>query len=155
MDDPGYVHTQKGTVCLFLYGLAIALLIGAWATQGQQTVFLALTVSGIAAALITPAFHHLTVEDAGDALAIHFGPLPLPMFRMIIPYHDILRVEVGETLRSEGLGIHRSPRGGWVWNISGRDCVVVHRQNGVLRIGTDDAANLARFLEGRISHGSS
>ena len=43
---PGYVHTQKAPLCLFVYGTAAALLIGAWATQGQPTVFLALTVEG-------------------------------------------------------------------------------------------------------------
>jgi hypothetical protein len=43
-------------------------------------------------------------------------------------------------------------RGGWVWNIWGRDCVVVHwRNGGVFQIGTDDAENLARFLAGKIS----
>ncbi len=148
--DSGYSHTQHGTVCLFLYGLAVALLIGAWATQTQQTVFLAFAVGGSAVALIAPAFHHLTVEDCGDALAVYFGPLSLPMFSTSIPYHDIVSVEVGRTLPIEGVGIHRSPRGGWVWNIKGRDCVVVQRRNGVIRIGTDDADNLARFLAAKI-----
>lgn len=146
---PGYVHTQKAPLCLFVYSTAIALFIGAWATQGQPTVSLALTVGGTVTVLLAPAFHHLTVEDAGDALLVRFGPLPLPMFRMRIPYDDIQSVEVGRTLLVEGWGIHLSPRGGWVWNIWGRDCVVVHRLKSVLRIGTDDAANLARFLEGK------
>ena len=45
----------------------------------------------------------------------------------------------------DGWGIHMSIRGGWVWNLWGRDCVVVHLKKGVLRIGTDDAANLPDF----------
>ena len=102
-------------------------------------------------ALLAPAFHHLTVEDAGHMLLVRFGPLPLPMFRTAIPYDDIQSVEVGRTLFVEGWGIHLSPRGGWVWNIWGRDCVVVHRRNGVVRIGTDDADRLARFLDGKIA----
>ena len=36
------------------------------------------------------------------------------------------------------------------WNLWGRDYVVVHRKKGVLRIGTDDAENLAGFLRKRI-----
>jgi hypothetical protein len=37
-------------------------------------------------------------------------------------------------------------------NLRGRDGVVVHwRHGGVLRIGTDDAANLARLLQGKIA----
>lgn len=147
---PAYSHTQKAPLCLIVYGTAVLLLVGAWFTQNQQTVCLALTVGGIVTALLAPAFHHLAVEDTGDVLAVRFGPLPLPMFRMTIPYDDIQSVEVGRTLIVEGWGIHRSPRGGWVWNIWGRDCVVVHRRNGVLRIGTDDAESLARFLTGKI-----
>jgi len=58
---------------------------------------------------------------------------------------------VGRTLLLDGLGIHMSIRGGWVWNIWGRDCVVVHfRNGGTLRIGTDDAENLAGFLQSRV-----
>ena len=45
-----------------------------------------------------------------------------------------------------------SIRGGVVWNLWGRECVVVRFRNGkVLRIGTDDAENLAGFLEGKVS----
>jgi hypothetical protein len=43
-----------------------------------------------------------------------------------------------------------SIRGGWVWNLWGRDCVVVQLKKGTLRIGTDDAANLAVFLQGKV-----
>jgi hypothetical protein len=50
------------------------------------------------------------------------------------------------------LGIHYNLRDGWVWNLWGRDGVVVHwQQGGVLRIGTDDAVNLARFLNEKIT----
>jgi hypothetical protein len=49
----------------------------------------------------------------------------------------------------DGWGIHMSIRGGWVWNLWGRDCVVVHLKKGTLRIGTDDAANLEVFLQGK------
>jgi hypothetical protein len=91
------------------------------------------------------AFHHLTVEDQGNRLTIRFGPLPL--FRRAVRYHDIEKVEVGRTTILDGWGIHRSIRGGWVWNIWGRDCIVVHLKTSVLRIGTDDAENLVGFLE--------
>ena len=63
-------------------------------------------------------------------------------------YADIAGVVVGRTLILEGWGIRYSVGGGWVWNLWGRDRVVVHlKDGGVLRIGTDDAFNLARFLE--------
>ena len=46
-----------------------------------------------------------------------------------------------------------SIRGDWVWNLWGRDCVMVHLTKGVLRIGTDDAENLAALLDGKIREG--
>jgi hypothetical protein len=105
---------------------------------------------GLLIALLAPAFHHLTVEDRSDVLAIRFGLVPL--FRGTVRYTDIEKVEVGRTLILEGWGIHYSIRGGWVWNLWGRDCVVVHFKNGgVLRIGIDDAENLARSLERKIA----
>jgi hypothetical protein len=51
----------------------------------------------------------------------------------------------------DGWGIHMSIRGGWVWNLWGRDCVVIHFEKGMLRIGIDDAENLTAFLDGKIS----
>ncbi len=65
-------------------------------------------------------------------------------------YNEIKSVETGRTLLLDGWGIHMSIRGGWVWNIWGRDCVVLHLKKGTLRIGTDDAENLAGFIEQRI-----
>lgn len=154
---PGYSHTQKAPLCLIVYVTAICLLVGSWFTQDQPTITLALAAGGAITAVIASAFHHLTVEDQGNRLAVRFGPMPLPMFRMTIRYDDIDKVDVGRTLILDGWGIHHSIRGGWVWNLWGRDCVVVHRKNGgVLRIGTDDTENLARFLESKIAeHGRS
>jgi hypothetical protein len=154
-DAPGYSHTQHAPLGLMLYGLAGVLLLSAWFIREPQPAFVALGVGGIVTAVVATAVHYLTVVDLGDALAVRFGPLPLPMLRMTIPYDDIVKVEIGRTLILDGWGIHYSVRGGWVWNIWGRDCVVVQRRNGLLRIGTDDAANLARFLEGKIGHESS
>jgi hypothetical protein len=99
--------------------------------------------------LLATAFHHLTVEDRGEAMAIRFGPLPL--FRKAVRYADIAGVEVGRTLILDGWGIHYSVRGGWVWNLWGRDCIVVRLKDGrVLRVGTDDAESLARFLDEKV-----
>ena len=99
--------------------------------------------------VLAASFHHLSVMDHGDVLAIRFGPVPL--FRRIVRYTDIEKVEVGRTTLLDGWGIHMSIRGGWVWNLWGRDCVVVHfRNGGTLRIGTDDSEKLAGFLEGKL-----
>jgi hypothetical protein len=94
------------------------------------------------------SFHHLTVEDKRERLSVSFGPIPL--FRRTIRYDDIVGVEIGRTTILDGWGIHWSLRGGWVWNIWGRDCVVLQLRKGILRVGTDDAENLAAFVRGRI-----
>jgi hypothetical protein len=145
--DLGYSHRQKAPLCLILYGSALVCVALAWLVGDTPGIFIAGGV-GLLVALLAPAFHHLSVVDRGDVLAIRFGPVPL--FRRTVRYADMEKVEVGRTLILEGWGIHYSIRGGWVWNLWGRDCVVVHLTNGgVLRIGTDDAKNLARFLENR------
>ena len=145
---PGYSHTQKAPLCLILYGSALACFALAGMVGSAPGNFVAVAV-GILIALLGPTFHHLTVVDQGDRLAIRFGPMPL--FHRTVRYADIEKVEVGRTLLLDGWGIHYSIRGGWVWNLWGRACVVVHlKKGGVLRIGTDDAGSLARFLEGKV-----
>ncbi len=144
----GYSHTQKAPLCLILYGSALASIVLAWMIGETTGMFIGGGV-GLLIALLAPAFHHLTVVDQGELLAIRFGPIPV--FRRTVRYTDIEKVEVGRTLILDGWGIHLSIRGGWVWNLWGRNCVIVHLKKGVLRIGTDDAANLARFLDGKMA----
>lgn len=147
-DASGYSHTQRAPLCLILYGSALGCFGFAWmasTTLDLPGMLIAVCV-GLLMLVLGPAFHHLTVEDEGDVLAIRFGPLRL--FRTALRYADIEKVEIGRTLLLEGGGIHYSFRKGWVWKLSGRACVEVYLNNGrMLRIGTDDAENLARFLE--------
>ena len=103
--------------------------------------------------ILAASFHHLTVEDEGDRLSISFGPLPL--FRRSIRYNDVIGVERGRTTLFDGLGIHLSLRGGWVWNIWGLDCVVLRLQHSTLRVGTDDAEALLAFLQSRLERSHS
>lgn len=146
----GYSHTQKSPLCLLVYGTGLALLVGAWAARDESPIALILGITGVVTFFLGSAFHHLAVKDQGDRLTIRFGPVPL--FRRTVQYGDIEKVEIGRTLILDGWGIHYSVRGGWVWNLWGRACVIVHFKNGgVLRIGTDDAENLAGFLEKRSS----
>ena len=148
--DARYVHTQRAPLCLFVYGAALLFFVGAFCTRELEIYPFAFMGVGGLMALLALAFHHLTVRDEGDRLAIRFGPLPL--FATSLRYADIESVEVGRTLLLDGWGIHLSVRGGWVWNLWGRACVVVRKKNGgILRIGTDEPANLERFLKERIS----
>ena len=72
---------------------------------------------GLLLGLLAPAFHHLTVADHGDVLAIQFGPVPL--FRRKVKYTDIEKADVGRTLFVAGWGIHSSIQGERVWNLWG------------------------------------
>src|SRR5437764_15142348 len=74
--DPGYSHTQKAPLCLILYGSALACFALAWLVGSDPASFIARCV-GLVIALLTPACHHLTVNDEGDRLVIRSGPLPL------------------------------------------------------------------------------
>jgi hypothetical protein len=145
----GYSHTQNAPLCLLVYALAAVFLALGWFIQDAPPIPWLFPPIGLLMLVVAASFHHLSVLDQGEVLAIRFGPIPL--FRNTIRYSDIANVEVGQTLLLDGLGIHRSVRGGWVWNIWGRDCVVVSFKNGgTLRIGTDDAENLAGFLQSRV-----
>ena len=71
----------------------------------QNEAHPAAIVLGIAAvvmAVFAFSFHHLTVEDQGDSLAIRFGPLPI--FRRMVRYADIESVEIARTMILDGFG---------------------------------------------------
>ncbi len=70
--DPGYSHTQKSPICLLVYGTGLAMLIGAWATRDEMPIALILGITGVLTFLLGMAFHHLTVVDQGEVLAIRF-----------------------------------------------------------------------------------
>jgi len=145
-----YSHTQSAPLRTFVCGGAICMFIGAVACriEAQLLSIILAVMTGVLMTLLAASFHHLTVTDVGDRLGVAFGPVPL--FHRSVRYGDIESVEVGRTLIIESWGIHGSIRGGSVWNLWGRDCVVVRMTKGTLRIGTDDAENLAEFLKRRI-----
>lgn len=145
---PDYLHTQHGPLWLTLCGSAALCL---WLALREPSAHARWIAAGIAAVvvLLAAAFHHLTVQDQGDQLEVRFGPWPL--FRRHVKYADIVSATPGRTSVLDGWGIHYSLSGGWVWNLWGRDCVVVKLKSSTLRIGTDDAEHLAQFLQRKIT----
>ena len=146
----GYSHTQRAPFCLMLYCSALACIVLSWGLRDEPPIRFVVPPISLLVLVLSASFHLLTVKGQGDRLLISFGPIPL--FRRSVRYEDIQGVEIGKTTILDGWGIHLSLRGGWVWNIWGWDCVVVHLKNGTLRIGTNDAPNLWRFLETKIAH---
>ncbi len=146
---PEYSHTQRSPLCLLIYALAIVFASVGFVLKDVPQIPWLFPPIGIVILAIAASFHHLTVEDQGDVLVIRFGPLPL--FQRTVRYAEIASTDVGRTTLLDGLGIHYSLRGGWVWNIWGRDCIVVHFKNGGrLSVGTDDAESLAEFLRRKL-----
>jgi hypothetical protein len=143
-----YRHVQRAPLCLLLYAIAVVFFVVGLFLDVPPIPYLYPPL-GILILILAASFHHLTVEDQGDRLSVCFGPLPL--FRRSVKYQDIASAEVGRTTILDGWGIHLSLRGGWVWNLWGRDCVVIRFNNGgTLRVGTDDADNLVRFIAQKI-----
>ena len=64
-----YRHTQEGPLVLLLYALAAVLLTASWFLPllALQITFL---VTGLFMCVLAPSFHHLTVADEGNQLAI-------------------------------------------------------------------------------------
>lgn len=143
-----YWHRQYAPLSVLLYAVAAILLGLGWNLRNEPGLAVVLPLAGVLTLILGLAFHHLTVADEGDRLAVQFGPLPL--FRTAIRYEEMLAVQRGRTTILDGWGIHLSLRGGWVWNLWGRDCVVIQTKRGFFRVGTNDAANLARFLQAKI-----
>lgn len=147
-NQSSYRHAQHAPLCLLVYVPAITFLLLGWVMQTQPPIPWLFPPIGLLLLLLAGSFHQLMVEDQIDRLSVRFGPIPL--FRRTIRYDDILSAEVGRTTILDGWGIHMSSRGGWVWNLWGRDCVVLQLRKGLLRVGTDDAENLAKFIQQKI-----
>ena len=137
---------------MLLLGIAAVALSMSWLFRNQTALVWVLSSVGVLMLALSSAFRHLTVEDEGDQLSVSFGPLRV--FRRTIPYSAITEVETDHTTLLDGWGIHLSLRGGWVWNIWGRDCVRVQFGSSTLRIGTDDPEGLTGFLRARLSNSS-
>jgi hypothetical protein len=92
-------------------------------------VVVALSLAVVLFAYLALAFGFMTIRDEDEWLALRCGPLPV--FRTKIPYDAITGVT---TCRVKTLP-------GW-----GFDCVKVTCDRKVIRIGCDDAENLAKLI---------
>lgn len=140
-----YHHVQRAPLCLIIYATSFWLTVAAYFAREQVAVSVVLLVSTAFVGVLAASFHYLSISDGGNFLNVSFGPVPL--FRRRIQYDDIVSTKVGRTSLLEGWGIHWSPvRGGWIWNLWGRDCVVLELKPGILCLGTNEPAELFRFL---------
>lgn len=145
-----YQHYQRAPLCLIFYSSAAAMLC----TLGtipwpSPAVPWSIGIGLVLFILLGLAFQHLLTQDYGERLLIAFGPLPL--FWRTVAYADIVSATADRTTFFDGWGIHLSPRGGWVWNLWGFDCVRIQFRNGTLWVGTNDPHGLAAFLQSQLT----
>lgn len=143
-----YQHTQRGWLHWLLYSLVAATIAVMWFFRDQPSAVLALGLAAVLLAFAALAFHYMIVQDEGEALAVHYGPLPL--FHTRIYYIEITSVEPGQTTLIDGWGIHYIPGRGWTYNLWGFGCARLQLGDRVVRIGTDDVDNLVSFLRRKL-----
>lgn len=144
---PEYDHIQKGILQPILLALALICLCIAFFTKNMPPYMVVFGATAIACLVLSFAFCYLAVQDKGDHLLVHFGPIPF--FRKSIIYAEIIAVEKDRSHFLSGWGIHLT-RKGWLWNIGGFDCVRIETSTKSTLIGTDDPDGLVSFLESKV-----
>lgn len=144
-----YSHTQRGPLSWILAVIGLAGLIAAVANSGDWRIALPAGIFGGVMVVLSLCFGTLTTEDVGDALKVSFGPVPL--FFKRVPYHSITSAEPATSRLIDGWGIHYVPGRGWIYNLWGWDCVRLDVDGRPIRIGSDDADNLAAFIQSKLA----
>jgi hypothetical protein len=157
MDPPAYHHIQRGPLYLFPLLPGLVLLVVAVATasgglDGGWPLAWLLFGGGGLLSLNAACFTRITITGDHERLRVAFGVVPL--FFTSFAYADLEAVEVDRTRIIDGWGIHWLPGRGWTWNLWGRSCVRIRHRGHTVRIGTDDAGALQRFLSARLRPGS-
>lgn len=142
-----YAHTQRSLPLLLLLGVAGAGTLAALAFPAARTIpfgaRLAIVASAAAMVVSGLLFTSLTIVVDGERLTWHFGA---GVARRSVPRAEIVSVEPARTTWLEGWGIHFTGRG-WLYNVGGRDAVLVTLRGGKrFLLGTDEAGALAAAL---------
>ena len=144
-----YSHTQRGRIHLLLHCLAVLYLAIALMVPQILPLQVIFWSCSAVCALLGFCFESLTVTDCGDKLLVAFGRLPV--FHTSITYSEVTAVTVTQTRFLDGLGIHWMPGRGWTYNIRFGTCIEVQRGNRRIRVGSDDAENLAELIRERMT----
>jgi hypothetical protein len=143
-----YDHVQRAPLYLLILlpGLVVALVA---IFVSEPVLRWVLAASGALSIVLSACFRQLRVRDAGDRLALTFGPLEL--FKKRLPYAQMRAARAARSDMLDGWGIHWVAGRGWIYNLWGYDCVAIELANGKrVRVGTDDPRGLVSFLESRI-----
>jgi hypothetical protein len=141
-----YEHTQTGWPVRIAFGVTALgfLALTAINPLDRPLPSAALFAGALVAGALGLIWSSLTVRIGPDRLHWAFGP-GWPRYSLALA--DIASVEIARTTFWDGWGIHRT-RGGWVYNIAGRDALRIVRRDGRrLLLGTDEPRRLKSALE--------
>lgn len=141
-----YSHTQTGWLTLVAVLAAAAMLLSIYMSAGELgTALSALMIFSSAILLLCGVlFSSLTVGVSPEGLSWHFGP-GWPRWSM--PIEEIASVARVRPAWWWGWGIRWTPSG-WLYNVSGRQAVIVHRRDGTsVMIGSDQPHELAVAIQ--------
>lgn len=144
-----YAHTQRSPLLLLVLGVAgvgalasLALPAARMMPFGARLTLVAAAVAMILTGLV---FSTLTISVDADRLSWHFGA---GLMRKSVSLAEIVSTEPVATTWLDGWGIHLTARG-WLYNVRGRDAVLVTLRGGKsFLLGTDEPALLAAALRG-------
>ncbi len=151
MIQEGYDHTQYGKIHFLLQIPAVICLVASYFLLERSTSATMILISvGIILLLFSFTVIWLRVYDLGEHIKCTFGPIKLLSKKTA--YCDIAEAYVSRSKLIDGWGIHKVAGRGWTYNIWGYDCVEFKLTNGnLMRIGTDDPANLANFIQSKLN----
>lgn len=141
----GYQHKQTSPLFSLLIFFAGLLVVIAWSANQDPTAKLILMPVAVVFLLLAFCFFSLTTSVIGSHLQLRYGPIPL--FGIRFDLSSIDQVVVDTTSIIDGWGIHYIPFRGWTYNLWGFRCVRIQMGNQTVRIGTNDAENLAIQIE--------
>lgn len=145
---PAYSRSQPLTLLWVLMLPVLATLAVLYGLNRDSAAGAPLALGALMTLAPMPFLGRLTVEVSNAALSWRFGWLGWPRWQVAL--QEIERVELADTRDTPGVGI-RKTREGWLYNArSGPALRVVLRNGRSLRIGSDEPARLAGFIEARL-----
>lgn len=141
-----YAHTQRSPLMAAFLGIsALAAVVPVLFYPDTLPLGAKVTVGAAAVVMMlcALAFSSLTITVDDQRLAWRYGP---GVLKRSVPLAEVTAVERTQTSFVEGWGIHLTMRG-WLYNVSGRDAVLVTLRPGrTFMLGTDEPEALMRAI---------
>jgi hypothetical protein len=141
-----YEHTQTGWPMRFAFASSalLCIVLSALPELSAPVTRAFLLAGAVLAGALGFAWSRLTIEIGNEYLRWRYG-LGWPRFSLALA--EITDVEATQTTFWQGWGIHRT-RAGWLYNIAGRDAIIVTRRDGrKTLLGTDEPRRLKAALD--------